>query len=370
MTLRKREKIMIAALGGLLYLLILFKFVILPSRTEIKDVNSNLKSIQTQKKQLDEDYKNIEQKKLDIVKMKAQGEKLNSYIMSNAGIIDAVEYLDRLVLVAGQLKGVSITAPVQTANATGSNYYETQIDFSATINQKKLYDLINYIEQGSLKAGIKKLSISSDKPGAKNYKADMSIALYSMDKESTDKFTEYGRHKLSEFSANKGIFFDPSASQVSPTATISNSTSSSSGLNGKGQPDIYIKEGSYLSAGPNLQIYGSVNNNDSINVKTNKPADVSISIEGNGYSIITKGDSGNDVSLTGALPDGDISMSVLSDLSDITENKDIKLNIKIKNNSTKRVNITLSDNSGRVTFVDRDDISIIGDSSKEKVLIY
>jgi hypothetical protein len=155
------------------------------------------------------------------------------------------------------------------------------------------------------------------------------------------------------------------------TAGLLNASVPLSGLDEEfGSNDIVIRERSYLAAGENLQIFGVDRDNSVTRLKTDGTADVIIILTGNTYSIETKQNGKKISGMTGSLPDKNVvTLAVTVDMPSIKENDKIHLNIRITNNSSKDLNITLKDLQKRVSVFDRKGTKIFSDSTAENARI-
>ena len=278
---------------------------------------------------------------------------------------------------------------------TGSKYYVTKLDFTTKLNYADAYKLLEYLEGNSLKVAVSKFTmvpIGTEKSetlnmlepqGNKNevtkpgelaegntkpilFNINITINLYSLNLNSSDKLFEYSRSRLNRYENKDGVLFSPSIELVnSQNQALKNSTLT----NNNTATDITINEKSYFAAGPNLQIFGLASGSDVLGVKSDKKQDITVTLDTGGFMVETVNEGGEKLSLTGLLPQNDATMSVNMNLSDIPENKNIRLNIRIVNNSDKKLRITTVDKEKRTTITDRRGNTIFGNSSAEKVTI-
>ena len=137
-----------------------------------------------------------------------------------------------------------------------------------------------------------------------------------------------------------------------------------------GSSDIVIRERSYLAAGENLQIFGVDREKSILRLKENGTTDIHISLIGNSYFIDTMQNGKKSLGITGTLPEKNvITLAVAVNMPDIKENDNIRMNIKITNNSGRNLNITVEDVQKRVTVSDRKGNKIFSDSTTENARI-
>lgn len=203
-------------------------------------------------------------------------------------------------------------------------------------------------------------------PENKLFDTNMTISIYSTNLRASDRMYEYSRHKLNRFIYTNGILLTSSGS----VASLNASDPVSSLDEEFGSSDIIIKERSYLAAGENLQIFGVDREKNIIRLKTAGTTEIRISLIGNSYFVDTVENGKKSLAMTGSLPDKSvITLAVAVAMPSIKENDNIRLDIKINNNSGRDLNITLDDLQKRVNISDRNGNKIYSDSTAEKVRI-
>ena len=168
-SINKKEKIMILIFGILLYAFIFFRFVWLAAVPEITAQKDELSKLQTEKAGLDRDILNIDSLKAGLTEKRLGNERLGQYLMDSANIKDSLEYVEKLALLLGkEIKGINVSKPVGVPVSGGTegdakgNYYEFQISFNTSMNYYEVIDLVKYIEGGTKKVKINKLSLTAD----------------------------------------------------------------------------------------------------------------------------------------------------------------------------------------------------------------
>ena len=124
-----------------------------------------------------------------------------------------------------------------------------------------------------------------------------------------------------------------------------------------------------MTAGPNLEIASTVVGTNILRVKTNNLQNLTVLIVGDNYKIETMDENGKLLELTGLVPAKDLKMEINLDIPDIKENKNLRLKVKIVNNTKKKLTIILKDMQKRVDITDRKGSSIFGNSSAESVTV-
>jgi len=400
MKLGKREKLLVFSLLALVYVFVFAKFVIMPAIPNVKDVNLRISMVQNKIDKYNKDLLTIYAKKAEMDSLSANNERLNTYLLESADMADAFEYLDNLSNIVGLMDKVTINYPVLRSTTTGldgdvskgaqpntqvtNGFYEIKISNQIKLTQQQVMDLIKYIEGGSLKVRISKLTMKPStqtselkqvqqmigksgtgdtvQPMPKNqiFDINMDICLYSMNPELTDKLYDYSRFKFNRYKENSGMLF---------TSTLSGGTDNSLASEESSRPLIEIKEGSFMAVGPNIEIIGADKSNDILRVRTKEAQDIKITMNGSSFTIESKDEAGMPISLSGAIPDKDMEIYVATNFDQISANENLYLNINLTNNTGKQVKITLSDSNKRVKITDRNGSPIISTSDSEKAYI-
>ena len=414
MPIGKKELKLIAILCVIAYAFAFYKFVWQPVIPAINTVKGEIAAAQEKKELLEKDFKNIGVLKSQLATQITSNERIDEFLMSSANMVDSLEYVDKLTrLIGNNIREMNIAKPEQRYAVSGSNpaaddtelkenvgnnriYYEIKMDFRAYMTYASAMELVKYIEGGTRRIKITKFFVKALSDGdiktltdakvkqqqeqgstdtttpqaiiteGKLFDTNMTISIYSSNLRASDRMFEYSRHKLSRFIYSNGIMLTSFGSVGSL-----NATGPKSSLDEEfGNSDIVIKERSYLAAGENLQIFGVDRENSIIRLKTDGVADVHISLIGNSYIIDTLQNGKQSLGMTGNLPDkGVVTMAVAVDMPGIKENDKIRLNIKITNNSGRDLNITLDDLQKRVGIFDRKGNKIHSDSTAENTRI-
>lgn len=401
MSMGKKEVALLSLLGLLIYALVFFKFIWGSVGADITAVRERLEVAARQKAELDNDLRNIENKRAELKSKKTINERMNECLMDSANLVDGLEYIDKLARLIGKnIVELQISKPEErwssgTANASAASdqnegtqggngkYYEMRMDFKTRMPYVAGLDLVKYLEEGSKKVTISKFSVKPSKdtaqdqviadtgtegaskviPTEKMFDINMSISLYSINIRSSDRMYEYSRHRLGKYSNFDGIFIVPT---VKPTSGEESSPEDLDISDGFETSDIAIDEKSFLYAGENLMIFGTDRGNEVLRVKTNKTHEIQVTLNDSSYFINTLDSSGKPKSISGQLPERDITLYIRADMPDINENKKIRLNVKVMNSSSKKLKIRLVDKQKRVKILDRNGAQIIDTSTIEK----
>ncbi len=417
MGIGKKEAKLAIILGVVLYLFFFYKVVWTSAVPSISEINDRILGLVKEKASLEEQYKNIDGKRIQLTAKTTLNERMDEYLMNSANLVDCLEYVDKLASLVGQNVSemnigkpeerytTSKNNPIKSETDLSSNkksgqlYYESKIGFKAYMSSERAMQLIQYVEGGTQKVRITKFSIKPLKdnklpqtagtagvntgaaqPGAqtasaaqgtatpqeKLFEIDMTVSLYSLNILALDRMFEYNRHKLNQFMSAGGVMFENV--KLSGNNALAANLSPLNEL--LGAEDIVIKEQSYLTAGENLQIFGVDRENDIVRLKTDKSVDVAIRLNKNSYRVSTRDSMKKVLEISGPLPDKElVTMNVTVDMPLIAENKNIRLNITVVNDSGKKLNVSLDDRQNRVKINNRKGKAIFGDDSGEHVNI-
>jgi len=401
MSTGKKEIALLSILGILIYGLVFYKFIWNNVAAGISETKQALEAIVQQKASLDYDLKSIENKKAELKSKKILNERMDEYLMNSVNLVDGLEYIDKLAnLINNKIVELQIHIPQERLISNASNqpksskntegtqngsgkYYEMQMDLKTKMSYEEGMNLIRYIENSPKKATISQFSVKpsiededeqastddsaeeSEKETEKEklFDIEMSISLYSMNNRASDRMFEYSRHKLGRYLNLDGVFIVAQKNSAKNDESLQTDLDISDGFE---TADIAIDEKSFLYAGENLMIMGVDRGGALLRVKTNKPHDIQITLDGSSYFINTLDSSGNPKSISGQLPQRDITLYIRADMPDIEENKNIKLNVKVMNNTPNKLKIKLVDKQKRVRLLDRNGAQIIDTSSIEK----
>lgn len=292
------------------------------------------------------------------------------------------------------------------APATGQKYYEMSVSFQSCLSYNEISDLLNFIEGGSRRIKVSKFSMTPPKekantgtqnttgaantqptPAAENtangeplYDIDMTINIYTVNLGATDKIYEFSKNKFSKFTDNRGATFmvasggDKNGTGFNYVNYNGNNTNNAGEKNlipliTSSGADFIINESGYLKAGDNLQIYGVDKASDVFRYKTNGRTDVQLLLDGSKYTMYINYATGKYRTLSGNLPDRDLNVDVTVKVPNSKDSANIRVVLKVINNTSRKVHIKLDDKSRRVSILERSGAEIKGGSQKENVSI-
>lgn len=303
------------------------------------------------------------------------------------------------------LMGDSESSTATSSVSNSNKYYEMSLDFKAELSYNEIFELLNYIEGASRKVQVAKFDMKPNKneanaatgqnnaakstptptpiPGQQNgivpigpkYDIQMSIKLYAQELSEADKVYNFNRNKFNNFNESSGINFTIAQAYTNKDGTIIGNIQPGTQINVEQQTtsvtdvDFVIEQDGFLTAGNNLVISGVNGENGVFRYKTAGRTDVSLLLDGSKYSFVINYATGKSKTLTGKLPNRDLNMKLSAVIPDLEVNDKIKLNLKITNNTAKKLNIKLTDALGRIKVTDRSGNVIKGTSSKEKVIM-
>jgi hypothetical protein len=293
-----------------------------------------------------------------------------------------------------------------TASATGQKYYEMSVSFQSCLSYTEISDLLNFIEGGSRRIKVSNFSMRPSKEkentntqnttGAANtqptpaaekaangeplYDINMTINIYTVNLGATDKVYEFSKNKFSKFVYNSGATFMVASGGDKNGTGFNYVNYNGNNTNNEGEKkliplitssgaDFIINESGYLKAGDNLQIYGVDKSKDVFRYKTNGKTDVQLLLDGSKYTMNINYASGKYRTLSGNLPDRDLNVDVIVKVPNSKESANIRVVLKVINNTSRKVHIKLDDSSRRVSILERSGAEIKGESKKENVSI-
>ncbi len=424
MSIGKREVTLLIVLGVLLYAFLFYTLILQNFIPDFKEVNSKLAEAQQKENMLKDDLKNIDKLRLQYNSRSIQNERMEGYLLSSADITACIEYLDKLAKAVGkQFTDITLYEPqekntgpktetkveddseddlgtgkkTETSEAAepspkpatrSEKYYELAMSFKASLSYDDLSNLLNYIEGGSRRIKVSKFKVEAPKAAAtganggakpvsdnKSYDINMELNIYSQNVGNLDKLYDYGSNSFSSYIKGNGLQFEgmPQISIAVPsTPPTTTSTAPDKGPSASpisSSADIVIIETGYLTAGNNLEIYGINRAEDIIRLKTNGRTDVSLVLSKSTFTITSPNNVGKTSTISGRLPDGDLNIDMTVNIPNIKENEKMRLNFKVTNNSSKKINIKFSDNSGRARILERNGTQITGESKRENLSI-
>jgi hypothetical protein len=291
------------------------------------------------------------------------------------------------------------TAPSPAAN-TGTKYYSIDIEFKANLAYNEIWDLLSYIEGGSRRIQVTKFNIDPFKekkdgkqtkapqnptgeqvnptvPIGQIYSVSATISLYTQDLEEANKIFDSSKNKYNRYGDGSGLTFTVASNTAQNTVpnTNNNSTavnsnsSTSSQKNTMTEPDFILEETGYYTAGENFIVRGTDKYREFFRYKTAGRIDVFLSITDSKYNMKITYAVGKSETITGSIPNRDLLANLKVDVASISENEGIKVNYKIANTSSHKLNLNVTDTGGRIKILDRSGAVIKGKSQKEKVSI-
>lgn len=367
--IQKNEKRLLLILGLLAYLLVIYKVVWLTFIPEIREKNQRIDQLQQYKQKLDNEISQTNVKKLMLISKNTEIDRFGAYVDKEANVTDCIEYIEKTARIINEdVRGINITAPI-LKETKESRFYELKMDFVVKLSMSSVKDLLNYIENSSKIINVVRFSLvkatetTSSAKEDKLYEVFLTLKMYALEKEAADKLYELGRHRMYRFE-------DDDVPTTVELASLLNS-SSESGNNSSGtiKSDYSIQLNSFLSAGDNFVFIGNDPAKEKLSIKTNQYLKMELSLTEDIYTVILNEANGKTHEFTGRTLNKDQNMRIQLNLSQIQENKDMGIQLKIKNSSQHKLNIVLSDPSGRVNIVDREQKEISSVSENEKVTI-
>lgn len=368
MTLTKKEKIMILILIVLVYAFAFVKLVIIDSLPKIKTAQANLVAMNAQKAALDAELMRLEAYKTEVKAKTVVNERLGDYLMENADISDSIQFVESLaVLLNTELNGISMGSP-QQLSSEGMNYYGFPVSFSAVFSYDGFQEVIRYCEGGAKKVSVSNFSLKPEKGKTDSFDVQMGLVFYSINKESADKLYEFSRSRFKEFTDRGGmpIFVSDDAKmpeQVQPTTSQNTVISIDSA-------DFFVLHRGYLYGGENFQAYSSFNSSKRTRITTMDKVDVFLTLKGSEYTLESIDSNGIKETLTGSFPNRPLTLYIMSDINpSVEENKNLQLNITIKNETDQSIRVKIDEKGGRMKLMDRDGNEFDRKSDKEKIYI-
>ncbi len=377
--LKKNEIVLLSVLGILLYIFLFYKFIWVPVVPEIMDQKDRIAELTLSRDKLNQELQNLDNKKLVLISKQAGNERLEGYLNNEANVSDCLDYMGKLSGIVGDgIKEVNIGTP-EKKEVNSSQYYEIKINYSIELEIDKFKDMLSYIENSSKIMKISRFDIKSNKTeenqntgintpvsDSDKYKADITLIMYALDLEAADRLYEYGRHKFNRYEYGNGSE-GSDVQGVPETAGVP--TGGATDTNTGTTNDFQINYSSFLMAGDNFKLRGFDKDEERLDLKTNEFINMELDIGGNTYDIKAEDSKGKKYGVSGAVPNRDLNMLINVIVSQIEENKDIGLKIKVINNSGNKLNIILNDTSGRATVTDRQGTEIRDKNEQEKVYI-
>lgn len=369
MTLTKKEKTLILVLLVMVYAFAFVKIVILNSMPKVKDAQTRLSEIKSQKAALDLEYLNIENYKAETKAKEVVNERLGDYLMENAGLSDSIVFVEDLALLLGtELKSISLSQPQELT--TGSvKYYGFPVRFDVEFSYDQFQEIIRFCEGASQKVSISDFKLSALNAQADIYKISLELVFYSINKESADKLYEFSRKKFMEYKDKEGLPIYIASDAAMPKDILQkDGKQTSSGAITKTNADFIVFHRGYLYAGYNFETYSGLNPAERTRLSTRGKVDVFLTLDGSEYTLESIDSDGNRETFKGILPDRYLTFYIESNVyTDIPENNDLQVNITIKNDSGRNIRVKTAESGGRMKLMDRDGNEIDIKSDKEKV---
>lgn len=405
----KREGFLLTILCIALYAFIFVKFIYSGYIPQIEEIQEKIEQKTVEKETLDRDLKNIDTLKNNLNIKTVRNERLEEYLMNDANVSDSIDYIDKLTkFFQKNVSDVSIKAPVEkTVSAKEAQdsknkdskdnnniFYEFQISFNTKMTYDEAMNLVDYVEGGTKKVKIAKFAllpaekeaagtangatnniVSNNNPN--NFKVEMTVSLYALNPGNINKIYEYSRQRFNSYDSNDGIIIVPKSNTTPsnninvPNVSTNIPTNNNTKVAQAAIPrDIDLSVKSFMAAGPNFYAHGVGGYNNFAKFKTKGTSDVQLNIHETRYDIKIVNSENETYKLEGKLPNRDIHFYVSVGFpTTIVENKNLGANIKIVNNSGKKINIHLDDKSKRARITDRSGSVILLSSEQEKVYI-
>jgi len=429
--MKKREIFLLIILFIGIYAFIFVKFIWGGAIPEIDEIKAQIEEVKKEKAQLDEDLKNIEKLKSSLEVKNVQDQRIDEYLMSDASSADSIDYLDKLTkLFEHSVTDISFANPLKIevpssnkgnsssgeGNATekkteANTYYELRFSFKAEMTYDESMELVNFIEGGSRKVKISKFHL---KPSSKNsvktgnkannanngnnnsngnngenseessdglFSVDMTVNMYSKNLGSINNIYNYAKNNFNRFNNNDGKVIIPNPNvnlnQNTPDGVVSYNDNAGSGKSGgtvskeNKRSDIEIRLGSFMTAGPNFEIFDAGGyGNIFYRIKTKEVTQVEINLLTETFTIDVSSPENGSRRLRGALSNEEPHINVKSNFpTHIDENKNLGIDLMIRNESGKMVSIFLTDKNNSVRITDRNGSVIRGYSKSENVKI-
>jgi len=406
MSIGRKEIILAAALGFLIYILVFVKFIWFPIMPQISEKSTKIADLKSQKEKLEKEAQNIAGKQAKLDMGKTNDERLDEYLLNNANIIDGIEYIEKLAAIMGnEITSVNIVSPVEAKTTGGGKYFELKMSFSVNLSYDEMDNFIKFIEGSSKKVCITSYVMKViDRAKLKNttgqtatalsgetvYTLDMSMSMYSLNAKVSNELVEYSKRKFNRYLDGNKIPYAPQPEnigdsgtpsvpkstipQVRPDISFNNSLPSTIytyKCSGILDSDIAIIQKDFLMAGDNLKIYGINRPQDIRGFKTRKNNNISLYMSDSSYELSTVNDNGGSVVASGSVPSKEfIKLYLSSDFEpSVVENGDMGLNLGITNNSKKKIYITLVNSSGKVRITGASGNQIVQNSDSDRVYI-
>lgn len=392
MTLTKKEKTLLIILAVLVYFFVFAKFVLMSSIPKIKEVKSRIEIAQTQLDSLERDYKNINVYKSQIKENEVINERLGEYLMDSAGVSDSIEFVEKLALLMGSnLKSISLGNSMELVE-NNITYYAFPINFNTVLDEEGLNGLIEFCEGGSRKVSINLLNISpTNEENIEEYgvvksnkqqlfNVNIGLVFYAMDKDSANNLAKFTKAAFERFIKDNNIpvFIEdlketaintlPSDDQIASTAINQNNISSN--VITLANADFKIFHRGYLYGGYNFETYTQFNRSDRIRSSISVPVNVSLFLGKTQYTIECVDGDGHINILTGDLPEKDYTLYIQSNINtNVRENENLWVNLRIRNDSGRKIITCIEQTGNRVKIMDRDGNEINGKNNKENVYL-
>lgn len=398
MTLTKKEKILLVILAVVVYIFVFTKFVLISAIPKIKDVKGRIHTVQAQLDALENDYNNLSRYKEQIKETETIDERLGEYLMDDASMSDSVEFVENLSLLIGRkLKSISLGDPKQMTIGESDTYYAFPVRFRTVLTEEGLNELLRFIEGGSRKISVSSLNIKLADPATASeygitdssgslFDVNMGIVFYSLNKNSADSFAEFTRSAFERFIEKEGlpVFIEelkdnseinvPAAENTenTKTANAARNSNTSAGITLLNS-DFKIFHTGFLYGGYNFETYSQFDRQNRIRTHIKVPVKVTLTLGQTQYTIEYADENGYTDALTGDLPANEnrnYTFYIQSDVLDgVKENENLRVNLYIRNDSGKSINVKLEQSGDRVNVMDRDGNAIEQRSDKEKVYI-
>jgi len=394
MAINKKEKKLIIILGVLVYLFAFVKFVVMSSVPKISEAGVRLEEAKERKRALDRDLKNLAAYQAELDTKTIINERLGAYLMDSAVLADSIVFVEKLaMLMDTAVERVSLGQPAEMTEKGGTKYYGFPVGFDACMPYEKLKEILRYCEGGAKKVRVdgftikpatdEQLSKSAGKApdGEQLFSVSMKLVFYSLDKNAANDLARFSRSRYQEFKGRDGmpIFIEDDADlsdddlpkrQTAVPSEKPESAADSAGKITRGNADFIVFSRGYLYAGYNFETYASFNSKERIRRKTAGKMDVLLALDNESYTIQSTDAEGNTQSVSGSLPDRNLTLHVKSDIDDrVKENEGLQVNVTVRNNTGRSIRVQVDKLADRVKLLDRDGNEIQTKNDREKVYL-
>lgn len=205
------------------------------------------------------------------------------------------------------------------------------------------------------------------------YDVGMSISFYALNVGNLNKMYDYSKGSFKKFDdSNMSPFISP---KLDKEGKIILPDVSQGGDGGTGNLYAYYRADAVLEArgifvgGDNFNFFSTADLKDYIRITSLGRVKVKLELSGSKYELTATDVQGRDSSISGVLPVRDFYVAIDSNIPGGTENKDVGLDLSIRNDSDRNVGIRLKDLGGRVRITDRNGNTMMAKNELEKTYL-